>query len=212
MHFGEDAWLDFARKLLPPDETWSLQQHLAVGCQDCSKSYAFWTRVTEIIARDAEYDPTPSDVRSVTAAFVGENREMAIRKLYIPAQLIFDSFHVAAPVGFRSALMQARHVVFGAGLWTISLRVKSDSGNRVFLAGHITRTEPARSEPGQIKVSLLQADSLLASATVSHSGEFHLEYRDTSSLRLVVEVSETETLDIPLPDQDPTNEEISFGE
>ena len=108
--------------------------------------------------------------------------------------------------------MQARHVVFVAGPWTISLRVKSDSGNRVFLAGHITRTEPARSEPGRIKVSLLQADSLLASATVSHFGEFHLQYRDNSSLRLVAQVSETETLEIPLPDQDLTNEEISFGE
>ena len=67
MHFGEDVWIDFARKLLLPDEKWLLQQHLAVGCQNCAKSYEFWTRVTEIIARDTEYDPTPSDVCGITA-------------------------------------------------------------------------------------------------------------------------------------------------
>ena len=115
MHFKEKAWLDFVRKLLTADETWLMQQHLAIGCCECSKAYAFWTRVTDTAARDSDYEPPTSDVRKITKAFIGERRERAVRDIYTPAQLVFDSFHVAVPAGFRSARLQARHLVFCAG-------------------------------------------------------------------------------------------------
>ena len=213
MHFEEKAWLDFVRNLLTADETWLMQQHLTVGCPECSKAYSFWTRVTDMTARDSDYEPPASDVHRITAAFIVENREKAGPNLYTPAQLVFDSFHVAAPAGFRSALVQARHLVFCAGPRTISLRIKSESGSQVFMAGQITRAEPAGFERGAMEeVALMESDSLLVTATTSRSGEFHLQYRDTLNLRLLVKVSETETLEISLPDQDPATEEISFGE
>ena len=83
------------------------------------------------------------------------------------------------------------------------------------MAGQITRAEPAGLKPSAMvneEVALMESDSLVASATSSHSGEFHLQYRDTLDLRLLVKVSEAETLEISLPDQDPATEEINLGE
>jgi hypothetical protein len=213
MHFEDKAWVDFVRKLLTDDETWLMQQHLAIGCGECSQACAFWTRVTDMTARDSDYEPPTSDVSRITAAFIGQNREKTVRDIYTPAQLVFDSFHMVADAGFRSALLQARHLVFRASPWTISLRIKSESGNQVFMAGQITRAEPAGLEPGAMQeVALAESDSLVATATSNHSGEFHLQYRDALDLRLLVKVSEAETLEISLPDQDPVTEEFSFGE
>lgn len=213
MHFEEKAWLDFVRKLLTADETWLMQQHLAVGCRECSKAYAFWTRVTDMVVRDSEYEPPASDVRRITAAFIGVKREKAVQDTHTLARLVFDSFDVATPAGFRSALLQARHLVFCAGPWTISLRIKSESGNQAFMTGQITKADPAGLEPSAIEeVALMESDSLVATATSSLSGEFYLKYRDTLDLRLLVKVSEAETLVISLPDQEPATEEISFGE
>jgi hypothetical protein len=211
MHFEEQAWIDFVRKLLTAEETWLMQQHLVVGCRECSKAYDFWTRVADMASRDSDYEPPASDIRTITDAFIGANREETVRKMYTPAQLVFDSFHAAAPAGFRSALLQARHLVFCSGPWTISLRIKSESGKQLFIVGQITRAELAGLEPGA-EVSLMESDSLLATAASSRSGEFHLQYRETPNLRLIVKVSEVETLEISLPDQDPATEETSFDE
>ena len=206
MHFDDVAWLGFVRGSLTTDERWLMQQHLTVGCSECSAAHAFWTRVMDLIAREADYELDASDIRLFTAtAFEGEAREVAVNKMTILARLLFDSFRDDAPAGFRSALMQARHIVLSAGQWTISLRIKRESGNQVFLAGHVTRADTAASAPSRMEVTLRQAESPVGSATTNLSGEFHLQYRDASDLRLFVKVSEAETLEIPLPDQDPTS-------
>jgi hypothetical protein len=113
------------------------------------------------------------------------------------ARLISDSF---------------RDVVFSAGHGTISLRMKNEAGDQVFLAGHITRPDSDRCEPGQMEVTLLRAESPVENVTTNSFGEFQLRYRGASDMRLLVKVSESGTLEILLPDQDLTRDEIRFGE
>jgi hypothetical protein len=210
MHFDDKSWLDFVRRLLNEDERWLLQQHLTVGCNECLRAHSFWSRITEMVARELDYEPDASDIRIVAAAYTAEKPEISLPKSTKLAQLIFDSFRDASPAGFRSALMLARHMVFSAGQWTISLRIKNESGNQVFLAGHITRAESGSGEPRRMQVTLRQAGSLAGSATTNDSGEFHLRYVEVLDVWLFVNVSEAETLEIPLPHQNLTDEEISF--
>jgi len=212
MHFDDITWLDFVRGLLTADETWLMQQHLTVGCVECARAHAFWSKMTDVIAREADYGPDASDMRVVTDAFKNANRTAAIPNSTELALLIFDSFREAAPAGFRSALMQARHVVFRAGQWTISLRMKTESANQVFLTGHVMKIDSATEETGAMEVILQQSESPVAGAVTNDFGEFHLEYRNASYVRLFVKVSPAETLEIHLPDQNLLSEEIRFEE
>jgi hypothetical protein len=211
MHFDDITWLGFVQGTLTRDERWLLEQHLNVGCSECSTSHAFWSRLADLIAREANYKPDASDIRVATAAFTGENREAHMPKTTL-AQLIFDSFRNSAPAGFRSALMQARHAVFSGGQWTISLRIKDEVGDKVSLAGHITKADSGTADPGTMQVSLRQADSRIATATTNHSGEFHMRYERALNVTLLVKISQTETLEIPIPDQDITTEDITLEE
>jgi hypothetical protein len=212
MHFGDVAWVDFVRGALGVNEAKLMQQHLIDECGECLKAHAFWTRITDVISREPEYEPDASDIRVVKAAFAHANSGMAASKMTTTAQVIFDSFRDAAPAGFRSALMHARYLVFRSSRWTISVRIKSDSGNQVFLAGHITERESAEGELGRMQVTLLNGAKPLETATTNRSGEFHLQYRDTVDVRLLVKVSGSEDLEIRLPDQDLINDEVSIEE
>ena len=212
MHFDDIAWLGFVRGSLTSNEKWLIERHLTVGCGECSAVHAFWAKVRDFVAREADYEPNPTDVRLVTAAFAGEKPRVSISGWTTLARLISDSFRDPAPAGFRSALMQARHIVFSAGQWTISLRMKNEVGDQVFLAGQITRPDSDRWEPGQMEVTLLRAESPVENVTTNGSGEFQLRYRGASDMRLFVKVSESGTLEIPLPDQDLSRDEINFGE
>jgi hypothetical protein len=212
MHFDDIAWLGFVRGSLTSDEKSSMEQHLTVGCGACSAAHAFWAKVKDFVAREADYEPNPSDVRLVPAAFAGEKPPVLMSGWTTLARLISDTFRDPAPAGFRSALMHARHIVFSAGQWTISLRMKNGVGDQVFLAGQITRLNSDRREPGQMEVTLLRVDSPVENVTTNGSGEFQLRYRGAFDMRLLVKVSESETLEIPLPDQDLTRDEIHFGE
>jgi hypothetical protein len=211
MHFDDIVWLGFVRGSLTSDEKSSMEQHVTVGCGECSAAHAFWAKVMDFVARQADYEPNPSDVRLVTAAFAGEKPPVPMSGWTL-AQLISDSFRDPAPAGFRSALMQARHIVFCAGQWTISLRMKNEADDQVFLAGQITKPDSDRWEPGQMEVTLLRVDSPVENVTTNGSGEFQLRYRGAFDMRLFVKVSESGTLEIPLPDQDLTRVEIHFGE
>ena len=212
MHFDDIAWLDFVRKSLTADEIWLMEQHLAVGCDECSAAHAFWAKVMDLVSLEAHYEPDPSDIQLVTAAFTGGKTEVSMPRRTTLAQLIFDSFREPAPAGFRNALMQARHIVFSVGQWTVSLRMKTEAGNQIFLAGHITRPESDGSEPGRMEVTLLRAESPVESAATNRSGEFQMWYQDALDMRLLVKVSQTETLEVRLLDQDLTIDEINFGE
>ena len=51
-----------------------------------------------------------------------------------------------------------------------------------------------------------------ASVTTSRSGEFHLQYSLVPDVRLLVNVSDAEALEIPLPVEDLTSEDMDFEE
>ena len=212
MHFDDISWLAFVRRSMPEDDTWLMQQHLTVACEECLKAHSFWAKLDDLLAKEGQYEPDASDVRVVTSAFAGANSER--KNLVLPklAVLTFDSFQDSAPVGFRRSLVQARHVVFRSEGWTISLRIKQQTGNQVSLTGHISEAELPLRETSPMEVQLLSNGIPNASVTTSLSGEFHLQYSLVPDVRLLVNVSDAEALEIPLPVEDLASEDMDFEE
>ena len=212
MHFDDISWLAFVRRSMPEDDTWLMQQHLTVACEECVKAHSFWAKLEDLLAQEREYEPDASDVRVVTSAFSGANSERKNPVLPKLAVLTYDSFQGAAPVGFRSSLMQARHIVFRIDGWTISLRIKQQAGNQVSLTGHISEAELPLRETGPMEIQVLSNGIPNVSVTTSRSGEFHLQYSLVPDVRLLVNVSDAEALEIPLPAEDLTSEDMDFEE
>jgi hypothetical protein len=212
MHFEDISWVSFIRKSLPDEQIWLMQQHLSVSCEECIAAYSFWGNFNDWVVRESTYEPDASDIRVVTSAFSAEEQKSKNRTFSRLAVLIFDSFQDVAPAGFRSALMQARHVVFRVADWTISLRIKNQMGNQISLAGHITAREFATQDIGPMEVFLSSYETPIANVTTNRSGEFQVQYPLAPEVRLLVKVSPTETLEIPLPALDLAAEEIDSEE
>ena len=212
MHFEDISWLGFIRESLPDEERWLMQQHLTVSCEECVAAHSFWAQLNDSLGREKTYEPDASDIRVVTSAFSVKEQEPKNRAFSKLAVLIFDSLQDVAPTGFRSAVMQARHVVFRVADWTISLRIKNQASNQISLAGHIAEAESAIRDIGPMEVLLFSYGKPIASVTTNRSGEFHVQYPLAPEVRLLVKVSQTEALEIPLPAVDPSIEDIDSEE
>lgn len=206
MHFDDITWLDFVRGLLTSDQAWLMQQHLTVGCEECKKAHAFWLKMQDFATRDASYEPSRADVLIASEADLTERAEPTLPCDLTAAMVTFDSFRSAMAAGFRSGLTQARYVIYEAEPWTISLRIKSELGNQMFLTGQITKAGMTPDQTPGMPLMLQGADSLLRSTFTSGSGEFHLQYRSASNIRLLVKISPEQTLEIRLPDPETIRE------
>ena len=198
-HFSDEAWFDYVRKLLPRDQTQAMETHLQEHCAECTELFEIWNRVLETVSRESRYVPNPSDVNRATATFENHQRS-PMPRTGVMAALVFDSLHNAAPVGFRSVLAHARHLLYEANNWTIALRLKAEPGNQVSLVGHVTQAGASSvTEGSNLQVTVSRGDTLIAQTISNNVGEFHLEYQNLSALRLRLRISDEHGLEVDLP-------------
>ena len=50
MHFDDISWLAFVRRSMPEDDTWLMQQHLTVACEECVKAHSFWAKLDDLLS------------------------------------------------------------------------------------------------------------------------------------------------------------------
>lgn len=196
-HFTDEAWFDLARKLLDKDEAQAMQRHLDDGCQECTGLAEIWNTVVRKSSLEGPYQPADSDVKVVKAAFSERMQKILNPKKAIPATLTFDSLRDAAPAGFRAILLQARHLVHHAGPWKIALRLKTEPGNQMFVAGHVARSGAQRTE--ELQVTLVHAGILRAETRTNLLGEFHFQSTPGPDMRIHVWIAADEAVQIQLP-------------
>jgi hypothetical protein len=212
MHFEDTTWFDYVRGLLTPDEAWLMQQHLTVGCEECTRAHAFWLRMHDFTTREASYEPDPSDIGRAMDAMASKTLDAMPSGLLNVAVLTFDSFRQATSAGFRSGQAQVRYMVYEAGAWAISLRLKNELGGHILLTGHIARRQAETEENNEMALILQEMDTPLRSTSTNPSGEFHMQYRSAPNLCLYVNVSPKETLQLRLPDPELSDGERGFEE
>ena len=195
-HFSSEKWADFVRSVLGQEEKATMQAHLDAGCAPCSEALAAWARVRDVAAREKEYQPPESAVRTLKGLLAIHGKP---RRAADVAAMLFDSLVTPAAVGVRSSAGAARQMLYGVDNYRIDLRLepKTDS-DAVSLVGQILISgEPAR-PVGQTAVALLQGRRIVSTSQTNEFGEFHVECEMTSSLRLQFVLPEGRIIRTPL--------------
>jgi hypothetical protein len=195
-HFSSEKWADFVRNVLGQEEQAMMRGHLDTGCDACSEALAAWVRVREVAAREKEYQPPESVVRTVKGlrAIHGKSRRAAG-----VAALLFDSLLMPGAVGVRSAAGAARQMLYGVDKYRIDLRLepKTDS-DAISLVGQILISGERARPVGRTAVALLKGRRILSTSQTNEFGEFQLECDMATSIRLQFVLPEGRIIRTPI--------------
>jgi hypothetical protein len=199
-HFTDKAWLDFARRLLPAETMSRMRAHLESGCEKCAELSALWEAVTEIVRRQSDYEPRESAVNAAKAAYAARQWSSASAFEGI-ARLIFDSFvDAVALAGIRSISSTARHLLYQTGSWTIDVRLDTESGRRMTIAGQVLACEVESAPDLHGKAILMRGETTVAQTSTNEFGEFQIVCDCGSDLRIRLQISGKQPVSLTLTD------------
>jgi hypothetical protein len=200
-HFSDEAWLDFARHVMPAEDALRMQAHIESGCQKCAELAALWQTVTEIAGRRADNAPAESVVSFVKAAFNIKKSETKSILESLPGKLVFDSFAgTPALAGIRAISSTARHVVYEAGPWTIDVRIEHERDGSMSIAGQVLSDANVDFDTAKAEVSLLRSDGMTSRSSTNEFGEFQFECEGSGDLQLQVEIEGQQVIRLSIPD------------
>jgi hypothetical protein len=202
-HFSDEDWINYLRDVMPPASRSAAEQHLQTGCPQCGRVKGFWQGVNEIARRELENE-VPEKVNEAAAALFADWR----RKFVLPNQArrarpIFDSLLQPLPAGVRAATPPPRRVVQRANRWTIDLRIESEPGDRVWVAGQVIEAD-RRDHEDEFKADLLlmSRDVLLTETAVNTFGEFQFTFQRVPELTIYIELEGQPAIAVALPEAD----------
>lgn len=201
-HFSDETCFDFVRRLLPPAQRATVEQHLDQGCERCDKMRKIWEAVAEVIRREVHYQPAEHNVHLAKALYASSRRTYLIPKLARSIPVVFDSFLDTSGAAVRAPHLPspARHLLHRTGPWAIDLRLQREGGSRMSLAGQILRSGRKPAKAVVADVILLQGDTIVAETSTNPLGEFHLEYPLQKNLNMYLDIPGRQPLGITLPD------------
>jgi hypothetical protein len=196
-HFSPEAWADFARRNLPPEEELRMQEHLESGCDSCVQTLQVWLGVLEVATGFNVYNPPERGLRFVKALYRAfppqrpESGRVDVPRLVAPG---------LAAAGLRGPEASRRHFVFQRGNVLLEIDIEVDAATgQVSLAGQLMNPVAPSSRFGERRVVLLSEQAELTSTTTNQFGEFHMEFGGTDDLMLVVHLEAEALLVTPLP-------------
>jgi hypothetical protein len=196
-HFDITEWADFVLGTTAVEKRHEMAAHLESGCQDCRQVRSLLERVRNTAAADALYAPPADLVDAVTA--LGEPRTARKRPLLqrLVATLAYDSFTDLQPEGARGEQPANRQLALKAGSYRIELQMER-SHSQVTLVGQFC-CEGEQSRVDNRPVLLLTGGSIIARGVTNDFGEFCLEYRHRTRLRLCIDLEDLGTqIEVPL--------------
>jgi hypothetical protein len=189
-HYEAWQWVDFVRGLMSATERETMRVHLNSGCEKCREVAGLFARVVLRASADASYDLPGYAVQCARAIHVLQHpSEVTVAPGFV-AKLVYDSFRAPLLAGVRNQQQSIAHqLLFEAGPYYLDLQLQRKIGSpEVVMLGQIAnREQPAKGVPN-VPVLLLSGGAVLNKALSNQLGEFILEYRPASSLRLYASV------------------------
>lgn len=192
-HFVMQEWIDFAREVVPQQQSMAMQKHLDSGCLSCHKLAEMWEPAVDCAEREKSYCPPDAYVRTAKAQFALNRPQQSRSRAISCAELVFDSFAQPVAAGIRNSGSHARQLVFMKGNYSIDMRIEP-RGDRLAIVGQVLDTSRADSGLGDIPVHLLAYET-----TTSRFGEFQFEVERMQNLELLFVMSEEHDLMISIP-------------
>ena len=200
-HYSDEAWVDFARAMLPPDESDRMRAHLEAGCESCSKVHRLWTGVTDVARDESTHMADESAVRLAKGMFAARPWAEVSNTTGSIWKLVFDShWDTAVPVGVRSISSTARHLLYQSSRFAVDVRVDAINETGVVIAGQILASETGSSSASRWQVTLLQATSTVGQTFTNDYGEFYFETDDRPDLRIRLDAEGQQPFTLVLPD------------
>jgi hypothetical protein len=197
-HCSEQHLTDFVRGVGSPAQSKEIQEHLAAGCSRCQMEHARWSKVRRLASSEDSYAPPDDLVRLVKLSFGSQPTKR--RKASILATLMFDSYAQPLPVGVRSNSISAWQLLYEAEGLSVDLRFgRRGKGKVVHLVGQVFDKLSVRSWQSEATIELSTAqDQIVATTSLSATGEFHLEFEQNDHLWLSVKAEGRNAVRIPI--------------
>ncbi len=199
-HYADEAWVNFIRARLSPEETRQMQEHVNRRCAECLRSFALWRDVLDLEGTIAKYRASEYAVNFVKLAFTLKQRVPFLHKFAQAARLVFDSLHEPLPEGIRTGGTAPRQFLYSAGRYLIDLRLETEGELQACVAGQVTRADGAQGATAGTGIVLVHGTGTLVVMTIANTlGEFYLEFKQQPGLTLFLDVPGGGTLRVPLP-------------
>lgn len=196
-HFSEQIWADYVRRVAQPKTSQEVEAHLTSKCADCTRSYGIWKKVYAVATNEPSLTPPDNAVRMGKLEFSA--RQLPQPRPCIMATLVFDSLNQPLTAGVRSGPSDSRHLMFDAEGTTVTLVLDTQTQpGTISLVGQVVDKSGAKIAPRQAEVILLtETFQPLAEASSNEFGEFQMEFKAQSRLRLTVEIAGHKSIRIP---------------
>lgn len=194
-HFDTQQLADHVRGVLEGPASVQVDRHLQTGCSACERKVRWLRRV--VVAAESEMEPPDYAVRSVIAYYRLRGAWEALPRRRLATEIVFDTLLQPAAAGTRNLQQTSRHLVFNSENYIVDARMEyGTSGRGISVVGQIlTRSgEPVAAVPA----FLITGDQILTRDSTSGLGEFCMHCAPRGSLRLVLSVTEHETIELDL--------------
>ena len=187
MHFQDEHWVDYVRKIGDSQRQGAMQQHLNEGCVECLDTERFWNEIYLCGQREADYAPVERAVQgireSVWLSPVGQP-SFVVQVV----NLIFDSALQHSAVGLRTCAAGSRMLLYQSGDLRIDMRMERRRANRMNLVGQILDMHSPDQMVGHAPVALVEGSRSLARTCTNELGEFQLEVPMNRNVCVALEV------------------------
>jgi anti-sigma factor RsiW len=186
-HFSQQEWIDFARGVLHPERALAIEDHLSAGCAACLETASVWKAIAGLALQVHAAEPPEDAVATVNEAYRMARTRTPVPWLLQFAELVYDSFRSAAPVGVRSHNVQPRFSVHRTGECSVELQISDSSqAERVCLTGQVIDAKSAEGLSGA-RVAVMCRGTVLAETAANNFGEFTLDCGKEGELWVLVE-------------------------
>jgi hypothetical protein len=197
MHFEDTVWADVVRGTIDQATKAKVDQHLDTGCAECTQALSIWQLMASSSTTERSFTPPADVVRMVKQEFSIQYPKE--EKTTLIGKLVFDSFANAAPVGIRSAAAAPRQFLYEANGITVDLRFELQPPHNAFVVGQVLENRNSYSLP--IPLLLFNHEGAVVQETeTTEFGEFQFEYDTRERLRLSLELTAKQRLQISLVD------------
>jgi hypothetical protein len=198
-HFAMEQWVDYSRDLVGGEERRQMKGHLKAGCQGCRELADLTDRLVNCCASITANRVPEETVRLARAIFPLKPQIRPRRGNRIPIELIFDSFLAPAPTGLRSTWQVGWQGLYRAGECSLDLRIEPElRSSRAAVIGQVTNHVTPSRVMGDLTVSLLSGNRVVAETVSNRFGEFQMEYEQDGQLQLVICLKDANVIQVPL--------------
>jgi hypothetical protein len=191
-HFSEEAWSDFARKVISENEKMEMQAHIDSGCRPCAATLQVWRNVLVIAEKEHTFAPPDDVVRIAKSQFVSSPQASA------GVRLLFDSNLQPIAAGIRGSIA-ATQFLFETDEFFIDLRLEPRREvDRTFLVGQVLKREGRGQGAQGMSICLHEGKEPIAQTSTNSLGEFQFEFAETNQLSIAIKRDVADPIVLPL--------------